>query len=68
MKRLLNFPPDTNIAWKSHDDSIAQRTAIDHARQEKGSTPGGHHGQGSDRRRGLSHDESGGKENKETAS
>ncbi|KZF20333.1 IF4E-domain-containing protein [Xylona heveae TC161] len=35
VKRLLAFPPDTNIVWKSHDDSIAQRTAIDHARQEK---------------------------------
>lgn len=65
MKRLLNFPPDTNITWKSHDDSIAQRTAIDHARQEKAAAGGGgHHGQGSDRRRGQSHDE---KEIKETA-
>ncbi|KAI4087608.1 MAG: hypothetical protein LQ344_006672 [Seirophora lacunosa] len=36
IKRVLAFPPDTNIVWKSHDDSIAQRSAIDHARQEKG--------------------------------
>lgn len=35
IKRLLAFPGDTNIAWKSHDDSIAQRSAIDQARQEK---------------------------------
>jgi translation initiation factor 4E len=25
------------IVWKSHDDSIAQRTALDYARQEKNS-------------------------------
>jgi len=24
------------IVWKSHDDSIAQRSAIDQARQDKG--------------------------------
>ena len=36
IKRLLAFPPDTNIVWKSHDDSIAQRSAIDQARYEKG--------------------------------
>jgi translation initiation factor 4E len=37
VKRVLALPPDTNIVWKSHDDSIAQRTALDHARQEKSS-------------------------------
>lgn len=37
MKRVLNLPNDTSIIWKSHDDSIAQRSAIDQARQEKGS-------------------------------
>jgi hypothetical protein len=26
LKKLLNFPADTNIQWKSHDDSISQRT------------------------------------------
>ncbi|KAI9891245.1 MAG: hypothetical protein M1814_002935 [Vezdaea aestivalis] len=36
IKRLLNFPADTQLVWKSHDDSIAQRSAIDSARQEKG--------------------------------
>lgn len=46
IKRLLAFPSDTNIVWKSHDDSIAQRTAIDHARHEKGAGSGPHHGQG----------------------
>jgi hypothetical protein len=35
IKRLLAFPPDTNIVWKSHDDSIAQRSALDDARQQK---------------------------------
>ncbi|KAI9658747.1 MAG: hypothetical protein M1821_002307 [Bathelium mastoideum] len=37
IKRVLSLPPDTNIIWKSHDDSIAQRSAIDQARQEKAS-------------------------------
>lgn len=40
IKRLLSFPTDTNIVWKSHDDSIAQRSAIDQARHEKGTGSG----------------------------
>jgi len=40
IKRVLALPQDTQIVWKSHDDSIAQRSAIDQARQEKA----GHHG------------------------
>ena len=43
IKRLLAFPSDTNIIWKSHDDSIAQRSAIDQARHEKGTGSGQHH-------------------------
>lgn len=35
VKRVLNLPEGTQIIWRSHDDSIAQRTAIDQARQEK---------------------------------
>jgi len=35
IKRVLALPLDTGIIWKSHDDSITQRTAIDHARQDK---------------------------------
>ena len=46
IKRLLAFPADTNIVWKSHDDSIAQRSAIDQARNEKGTGSGPHHSQG----------------------
>lgn len=39
VKRVLSLPADTNIVWKSHDDSITQRNALDHARHEKtGST------------------------------
>ncbi|KAJ5134515.1 hypothetical protein N7448_000465 [Penicillium atrosanguineum] len=49
IKRLLAFPLDTNIIWKSHDDSIAQRSAIDQARQEKGTNPSTH--LGTERRR-----------------
>ncbi|KAI5289939.1 hypothetical protein KEM54_002840 [Ascosphaera aggregata] len=62
MKRLLAFPPDTNIQWKSHDDSIAQRAAVDQARHEKAQGSShhhhhhhhrnhDHHNQGTDRRR-----------------
>ena len=40
MKRLLGFPPDTKVEWKSHDTSIQQRTAIDEARRDKA---GSHH-------------------------
>ncbi|KAL4742106.1 translation initiation factor eIF 4e-like domain-containing protein [Aspergillus similis] len=43
IKRLLAFPADTNIVWKSHDDSIAQRSAIDQARQEKAANNHHHH-------------------------
>ncbi|PSK42678.1 putative eukaryotic translation initiation factor 4E-1 [Elsinoe australis] len=35
IKRVLALPPDTVITWKSHDDSITQRSAIDQARQER---------------------------------
>jgi len=38
IKRVLNLPADTIVLWKSHDDSIAQRSAIDQARQDKGTT------------------------------
>ena len=38
IKRILSLPSDTVIIWKSHDDSIAQRSAIDSARQEKSSS------------------------------
>ncbi|KAI4731871.1 putative translation initiation factor eIF4E3 [Aureobasidium sp. EXF-10728] len=41
IKRVLSLPADTNMVWKSHDDSITQRSAIDQARQDKT----GHHGE-----------------------
>lgn len=49
MKRVLAFPPETKVEWKSHDSSIQQRTAIDDARKEKTSS-GAHHS--SDKRSG----------------
>ncbi|KAK4695150.1 translation initiation factor 4E, partial [Lecanoromycetidae sp. Uapishka_2] len=55
IKRLLAFPADTNIVWKSHDDSIAQRSAIDQARHEKGGGNGSHHTQ-SKRRETINED------------
>jgi translation initiation factor 4E len=41
MKHVLNFPANTRVEFKSHDSSIAQRTAIDEQRREKASQ---HHG------------------------
>lgn len=35
MKRILAFPPDTKVEWKSHDSSIQQRSAIDDARKDR---------------------------------
>lgn len=35
MKHVLNFPANTRIEFKSHDSSIAQRTAIEEQRREK---------------------------------
>lgn len=60
IKRLLSFPIDTNIVWKSHDDSIAQRSAIDQARQEKAAAAASNSGSyiGSERRRAPGHDDS----------
>lgn len=37
IKRVLNLPADTNLQWRSHDESITQRHAVDQARQEKAS-------------------------------
>lgn len=54
IKRALAFPPDTSIVWKSHDDSIAQRSAIEQARQEKGAGAGTH---GPNKRRDTIHEE-----------
>lgn len=51
VKRVLDLPDGTNIVWRSHDDSIAQRTAIDQARHEKSH-------QGHEKRRVTSTDES----------
>lgn len=70
IKRLLAFPADTNIVWKSHDDSIAQRSAIDQARQEKAAGNAGHHHHhlAGDRRRPTANDESMGDKGKAAAS
>ncbi|KAJ5191581.1 uncharacterized protein N7498_010566 [Penicillium cinerascens] len=56
IKRLLAFPFDTNIIWKSHDDSIAQRSAIDQARQEKAASSNTH--LGTERRRPTGQEDS----------
>ncbi|KAF2742071.1 IF4E-domain-containing protein [Sporormia fimetaria CBS 119925] len=50
VKRVLGLPEGTTITWRSHDDSIAQRSAIDQARQEKAGLEG--------KRRVVSSDES----------
>ncbi|KAK1761028.1 translation initiation factor eIF 4e-like domain-containing protein [Echria macrotheca] len=40
MKRVLSFPPDTKVDWKSHDSSIQHRTAIEESRREKANNHG----------------------------
>ena len=35
VKRVLALPSDTSVQWRSHDESITQRNAVDQARQEK---------------------------------
>ncbi|KAK4544268.1 hypothetical protein LTR36_004478 [Oleoguttula mirabilis] len=35
IKRVLSLPPDTSLQWRSHDESITQRHAVDQARQDK---------------------------------
>jgi translation initiation factor 4E len=44
IKRVLTLPADTIIVWKSHDDSIAQRSALDQARSDKTTTGPATHG------------------------
>ena len=56
IKRILAFPSDTNIVWKSHDDSIAQRSALDEARQSKTSSGPNH--PGIEKRRSTLYDDS----------
>ncbi|KAI1621989.1 translation initiation factor eIF-4E [Exophiala viscosa] len=55
IKRILVLPTDTNIVWKSHDDSIAQRSALDEARQQKVNTTPSH--PGTERRRTTLHED-----------
>lgn len=35
LKRILSLPADTNLQWRSHDDTITSRNAADQARQDK---------------------------------
>ena len=56
MKRVLAFPPETKLEWKSHDASIQQRTAIEESRREKASN---HHNHG-DNKRGIKHQQQAG--------
>ncbi|OTB06118.1 hypothetical protein M426DRAFT_118521 [Hypoxylon sp. CI-4A] len=43
MRRVLNCPSETRIEFKSHDDSMQQRSAIDELRREKAAQ--NHHGE-----------------------
>lgn len=65
VKRILAFPPDTKVEWKSHDASIAQRTAIDDARKEKNANHHHHHHHhhNSEKRNGNKQDDSEKKQN-----
>lgn len=55
MKRILAFPPDTKVEWKSHDSSIQQRSAIDDARKDRSNNVNHH----SEKRNGSREDYSG---------
>ncbi len=57
IKRVLSFPPDTNIVWRSHDESIEQKKAVDEARQQKSTAGPG----AAQRRTSLYSDETKGK-------
>ena len=35
IKRVLNFPPETNMVFKSHDESIAHEKNVHQAQQQK---------------------------------
>ncbi|KAK5630854.1 hypothetical protein RRF57_006569 [Xylaria bambusicola] len=35
IRRVLKYPADTRIEWKSHDESMQQRTMIEESRREK---------------------------------
>ncbi|KAL7625670.1 hypothetical protein AAE478_004891 [Parahypoxylon ruwenzoriense] len=43
MRRVLNYPAETRIEFKSHDTSMQQRSAIDEMRREKAAQ--NHHGE-----------------------
>lgn len=34
-RRVLEFPPNTKIEWKVHEESIQQRITIEESRREK---------------------------------
>ncbi|KAF2860026.1 IF4E-domain-containing protein [Piedraia hortae CBS 480.64] len=34
IKRILALPPDTNMHWRSHDESITQQNAVDQAKEK----------------------------------
>ncbi|KAL1868273.1 hypothetical protein Daus18300_005997 [Diaporthe australafricana] len=34
-KRVLNFPPETKIEWKVHEESIQQRITVEESRKER---------------------------------
>ncbi|KAI1338990.1 translation initiation factor eIF4e [Xylariaceae sp. FL0016] len=42
MRRVLNYPPETRLEFKSHDASMQQRVAIEESRREKAAH--NHHG------------------------
>lgn len=57
IKRVLSLPSDTNIVWRSHDESIEQKKVVDEARQQTGRTGPG----AAQRRTSLFSDEAKGK-------
>jgi translation initiation factor 4E len=57
MKRILEFPPETKVEWKSHDSSIQQRTAIDDARKDKSNQHNHHSSPANNRNKDYDHPE-----------
>jgi translation initiation factor 4E len=57
MKRILSFPPETKVEWKSHDSSIQQRTAIDDARKEKSNQHINHPGRNGNKEKDKDNDQ-----------
>ena len=58
VKRVLALPGDTQVGWRSHDESIGQRHAVDLARLEKSGQSQGEKRRGPDKEKVRREEES----------